>query len=275
MPLHRWSLTLGVSVLSLGAALAGAPAAAARPPEPGAHRTAAQAAPRSPSGESLPTKKEPGWRPIFTDDFLGTAVDPASWAVFNGQRAPQYWSRHQVTVSDGVAHLRAEPGPDGHWVTGAMTNARRVRQTYGKYLIRGRFGVGAGVRGLELLWPSGGHAPPEVDFFEVNGTDPLRLRNTESVHFGTNYHQDHGVVHTWYPAPAGSSFADWHTIGVEWSPGRIAYTCDDVVQRVVTENVPDEPMWLGIAEGLGTIKPTGTIPVDFDIDWVAIYAYDG
>lgn len=261
---------MGAAVLTLSAALLAPGVSAASTPKlvPGAAR------PADPSGVPVPAHGDGSWRLVFADDFAGTALNTASWGVYHGNRAPQYWNASQVTVSDGAVHLRAEPGPDGHWVTGAITNARAVRQTYGKYLIRGRFGVGAGVRGLELLWPSGGHAPPEIDFLEINGTDPLRSRATETVHYGTNYHTDHGVIQTAYPAPAGSSFADWHTIGVEWSPGRIAYTCDGVIERVVTEQVPAQPMWLGIAQGQGTVKPTGTVPVDLDVDWVAIYAYN-
>lgn len=207
----------------------------------------------------------------WSDEFDGTSLDTARWGSFNGDRAPQYWQTSQVRVHDGMLSLTAAPGPAGHWITGAISNARSFRQTYGRWEMRVRTSAGPGVRGTALLWPAGAGAPPEVDFYELPGSDAERYWNTVTAHYGGNYGSGHHQVWNRYAPPAGGTFTDWHTVGVIWTPTRLDFTCDGQILDSVTNAaaIPHQPMWVGIQQGLGW--QIRTQPVTMDVDYIRIY----
>ncbi len=78
-------------------------------------------------------------------------------------------------------------------------------------------------------------------------------------------------------------FSQWHTIGVEWSPGVLNYTVDGTIWATVTNssqgNVPTIPMEFDLQTQAGTCSdsfapcPDSTTPslVDYQIDWVVAY----
>jgi beta-glucanase (GH16 family) len=79
-----------------------------------------------------------------------------------------------------------------------------------------------------------------------------------------------------------ADFTRWHTMGVEWTPGRLAYTLDGRRWATVTSrHVPSEPMELAIQAQAGTCGdryapcPDASTPrrVALEVDWVKTYAY--
>jgi beta-glucanase (GH16 family) len=80
---------------------------------------------------------------------------------------------------------------------------------------------------------------------------------------------------------SGQDFSQWHTVGVEWTKGKVVYTLDGKAWgSVVSANVPSGPMDLAIQTETGTCGdpwltcPNATTPsrVDLDVDWVAAWA---
>ena len=225
-----------------------------------------------PSGVAMPTAPVPGWREVFADDFTGSAVDPGSWYVYSGQPIgdPGGWfDPTHVSVSDGELVISGYRDPDGKWATGGMNN--RLALTYGKYLVRFRFEYGTGVAHAILLWPADNSWPPEIDFSEDNGGN--RQTTWATMHYGATdiQIQRHHAV----------DLAHWHTLGVEWTPGKLVYTLDGRSWATVhSAHVPSIPMQLCIqtqAWAVGDnrwehgVDAATPVHVNLYVDWVVVY----
>lgn len=281
----RGAVLLGLGVLGTtgalvgpGAALAQTPlgetALAAAPAGSGAGSLAAAASQRDTvSGAAMPTAESNSsrWRLAFSDNFGGSSIARKQWSVYNGAaHGNGSWLARNAVVGGGTLALRARRGNSGHYLTAGVSSGRAVTQTYGKYLVRARFQKGHGIRAVMLLWPKKGW-PPEVDFYETTGRDSGRTMNIVTNHWKPRNQMEHALYH--------SDFSNWHTIGLEWTPGSLKYTLDGQVRAVMTRHVPHQPMWLGMQTAPGSCRahacPNGSTPrsLDLDIDWVAVYSY--
>jgi beta-glucanase (GH16 family) len=256
-------IRVAVYLAVLGAALAAAHADGAAPP-------------RVP----MPVGNLVGWRQVFADDFTN-GFDTSRWSAYSGQPGGDpggWWEPSHVTVQGGVLHLTTyrDPRYGNRWVSGGVSSSVGLKQTYGKYAVRFRADRGKGVAVILLLWPVRDHWPPEIDFAENGGTDDTRSELAATLHFGADNQIIQRTVH--------GDFTRWHTLGVEWTPGRLVYRLDGKVwARVLSQNVPDEPMELDIQAQAGTCGdeyapcPDATTPrrVDLAVDWVVAYAFRG
>lgn len=210
-----------------------------------------------------------GFRLVFSDDFSGSRIDQSHWGVYNGGNGGDRIAAHTM-VGNGMLTLRTQK-VNGVWKGAGVSAARTNRQTYGRYEMRVRFDRGYGVRGVGLLWPATGW-PPEVDFYEIPAASSERRVNTITNHFRVS--GNHRMTHGSY----AGDFTTWHVVALDWTPGRLVYRMDGVVQQVMTNRVPAQPMWMGIQTRPGSdlgVRPDSRTPavVDMQVDWVRIYAY--
>ena len=245
----------------------------------------------NPSGAPLPGAI-PGWTEDFTDNFTTSTLSSAWQAYNSGGVAPDgsgscFAANHDSVVGgELVIHGYKDPtnaaaegcsNDTNQWVTGGVKLISKS-QTYGKYEIRMRVDNGEGVSVVALLWPTNNTWPPEIDFTEDNGVSPRTY--------------DYGTEH-WGPAATPSQITDtlavnltqWHTVGVEWSPGKIVYTMDGKPWGTDTNaNVSDVPMQMAIQTqawqcGANSWEQcaNGSTPaqVNLDVDWVAVYSLGG
>ena len=220
---------------------------------------------------TAPEAKAAGFSLVFQDNFNGSSLDRSKWGVFNGNKRNDRVAEN-VFVNNGMLTLRTKP-VNGKWKGAGVSAARANQQKYGKYEIRVRFDAGFGVRCAGLLWPANGSWPPEVDFYEIPGTNANRSINTVTNHYGTR--SNHKMQHGQY----SGDFTKWHTVGVEWTPNELRYTMDGKVMLTQRGHIPKTSMWFGIQTkaGLNGKVPNGSTPrvVDLDVDWVKIYKYNG
>ncbi|MHB1833799.1 MAG: glycoside hydrolase family 16 protein [Solirubrobacteraceae bacterium] len=235
-----------------------------------------------PSGVAMPVGNIPGWREVFSDNFTGSSLDSqwtAYWGVPGGDPGGFFDPTH-VTVSGGDLVIGAYKDPsDDAWdagpntyVTGGISSSPSFAQTYGKYLVRFRFGTGVGIAHAILLWPQSNTWPPEIDFSEDNGAN--RQTDYATLHYG--------ATNTQVQKNLKVDLTQWHTLGVQWTPGRLVYTLDGRGWSTVTGGaVPSTPMVLDIqtqAWACGTSAweqcPNVTTPahVNLYVDWVVAYA---
>lgn len=229
-----------------------------------------------PSGLAVPTRGPAGWTLSWTDDFTGGELDRTRWFPYRGQPGGDpggWWEPSHVRVEGSLLRLEGYQ-EDGRWVTGGISETRHTSvtraQTYGKYEVRMRIDRGTGIAFAALLWPVDNSWPPEIDFAEDNGDD--RATNHATLHWGQPHTQSSRTVSV--------DLTQWHTWGVEWSPGRLVYTLDGA-PWAVEENVhvPDVPMSLAVqtqawhCEANWQRCPDATTPdrVDLEVDWVAVY----
>ena len=213
----------------------------------------------------MPVGNITGWDQVFADDFA--TFDTTKWWTWGGQPGGDpsaWWDASHVTVFDSVLTLSTSQGPFGNtgktgWVSGGV--GCQFSQTYGKYEVCMRADTAPGVSVICLLWPVAKVWPPEVDFYEDDGT---RSAFSATLHYtpGNQQVQEHCSAY---------DLSKWHVVGVEWTADRLVYTVDGVVWQTLNNvNVPSIPMRLDMqAQYLGQGSPP-TIS-GFDIDWVVQY----
>jgi beta-glucanase (GH16 family) len=226
--------------------------------------------------EPMPVGNIPGWRQVFTDNFDGSKPDSSKWYVYSGRPGGdpggQFDPSH-VTVSDGMLVISAyrNPADGGRWVTGGVSSGAGLVQTYGKYLVRFRLDPGVGVTHALLLWPADNAWPPEIDFSEGNGSGATGMFAT--VHYGKqNWQETASLPHV--------NLSQWHTLGVQWTPGRLQYTIDGRIWDTMEGNfVPHVPMVLDLqtqtwpCDSWARCPNASTPPVvRMYVDWVVAYA---
>ncbi len=261
---RRWLAAVLATGLTLAAAAVGGVATDA---------TSASAASASPSGLPLPADVLKTWKLTFRDDFTGSSLSPAWGYPYTGHPdAYTTWSPSHVGVRDGKLVI-SEYRENGKFVTGGV--ALSPSQTYGNFQIRMRVDKSDDMTYAVLLWPSKGW-PPEIDIAEDGGG--RRQSNASTLIYGAP------TPRTQIQSKAFTDFSQWHTVGVEWSPGKVAYTLDGRKYGEVTGwKVPSQPMFLAIQTQSGGCQkgwvnrpygcPSAGIPpvANLEVDWVAVY----
>jgi beta-glucanase (GH16 family) len=225
----------------------------------------------------MPVGNIPGWRQVFADNFNGRRLDLSKWRLYWGQPGgdPAGWydPRH-VHISHGMLVISAYRDRRDHnrWATGGLSSSPGLKQTYGKYLVRFRLDPGIGIGHAVLLMPANNSWPPEIDFSEDNGSG--RQGTLATLHFGK---QD---IH-WAASLKSVDLTQWHTLGVEWTPGRLQFTINGRIWETMTGAViPDIPMVLDLqteawpCSGTWGRCPNASTPrvVNMYVDWVVAYA---
>jgi beta-glucanase (GH16 family) len=229
----------------------------------------------APTGTTLPIGDRPGWHQVVAESFSGNAV-PSGWGTYEGHPGGEpdgMWLPSHVTVNNGAMHLNGYKD-GGRWVTGGVMNSHAASMQYGKYEVRFRMTKGVGVKYAILLWPHTADWPVggEIDFAEDGGSG-TRNHTSATMHYGT----DNSTIQR---EITGVDFSQWHTVGVEWTAGKIVYTLDGKQWgTVVSSNVPRSVMDLAIQTETGTCGerwlgcPDATTPshVNLDVDWVSVW----
>jgi len=248
----------------------------APPPAPtksmsSAGRSAARTA--SHHNQNGPTST-PGWTQIYRDDFTGTSLG-AGWGEYAGaipSTPGGVWSRSMVQVTDGKLRLNTSK-VNGVWTSGGVMNSSSARTTYGKYEVRFRMAKANGVKYALLLWPASKQWPMdgEIDFAEDGGG--ARTTTSGTLHWGTTSNHQQAQRH------ARADFSHWHTVGVEWTPGKVTFTLDGAPYGTIqSSHAPTKPMDLALQAEAGSCGhwmtcTDSTTPAwtALEIDWVAVY----
>jgi beta-glucanase (GH16 family) len=230
--------------------------------------------------EPMPIGNIPGWRQVFTDNFSGRKLDASKWRLYWGKPGgdPAGWfdPRH-VGVSRGMLVISGyrDRADRGRWATGGLSSSRGLKQTYGKYLVRFRLDRGVGIGHAVLLMPANNSWPPELDMSEDNGSG--RTGTLATLHYGKSDRH-------WSAFLPGLNLTQWHTLGVEWTPGKVQYTVDGRIWRTMQGSVvPAVPMVLDMqteawpCRGTWGRCPNKSTPrvVRMYVDWVVAYAPAG
>ncbi|MCL8250688.1 glycoside hydrolase family 16 protein [Aeromicrobium fastidiosum] len=213
----------------------------------------------------------------FTDDFDGTAIDPASWRVrddtfLNHDKA--WITRDAVSVHDGYLDITGRRLPQDQWrtntkalygaenatrdySTGYVDSIDRFSQRYGSFEVRAWVPSASTMsRGIwPAFWLRADHQPGEIDPMESYGAPTIRSFDPSSS-YEWNSWADTAQGSTSDPvkqktqgrADVGTDkiWQGWHTYGVNWSPSCLRYTYDG---RTVATVLFDDPKTLGYFRG--------------------------
>ncbi len=230
------------------------------------------------SGQSMPTGDLPGWKQVFADDF-STSVSGGSfpgpyaskWSYYDGfydTFGTGYYDRSAISVHDGMMdlHLRTENGRPIAAAPVPMTDRGWRGQTYGRYSVRFKSDRLPGYKAAWLLWPASNvWNEGEIDFPE-GGLD-------ENM-WGFNHCKNNPRTNCYW-LDTKTSFNDWHTATIEWSPGRINYILDGKTMGTTTNSVPTTPMNWILQTETGGSRPASNVNGHLLIDWVTIHTWNG
>ncbi len=216
---------------------------------------------RSKSVEKKFAVHVPGGSLVWSDEFkkAGGQPDPAVWTYDTGASG---WGNHELedycawastaapcdatspnayVGADGFLHIVARKTADGKYTSARMKSEGLFSFQYGRIEARIKLPVGQGI--WPAFWTLGNSvsyanwpACGEQDIAErVNGVLTPDW-NEGSVH-GPGFTGDIGLGKKYF-FPAGENAAGWHTYGMIWKPGSVAYYIDDPMKPYVTYTNP-------------------------------------
>jgi beta-glucanase (GH16 family) len=201
-------------------------------------------------------------------------MKPHTWTVYQGTPGccnQSYWAKSHVVSKAGMLRIQTykDPAFGGRWVSGGVSMARLVNQTYGRWVVRFRMPRGTGVGMDVALRPSG--SGTVVDWIEESSDKgAARAIETATLHYGSTR------VH----AHVQADFTKWHTMILAWTPGHITVRLGHHLWANYTSHVPSSPMHMVMQTNVGTNGFTGVMPnsstpsrVTLYVDYVAVYKY--
>jgi len=197
-------------------------------------------------------------RPVlFEDCFQAAQLDSSRWNTRNPldriiNREQQGYVAEAISLEDGVLGITLTKSPTYYhgqtlpFASGTVTTHGKFSLKYGRVEVRARVPKGQGLWPAVWLLPESLEWPPEIDVFEIRGSEPDRVHMT----------------HHWLEAPgqfrfhttsfAGPDFsAGMHTFAIEWTPNEIRWFVDGNQRHHATEHIPQVPMYLNVALAVG------------------------
>jgi licheninase len=201
------------------------------------------------------------WTLTGSEDFTGSALDPAHWEAYNGydRESGEAWLAAHCTTSGGVLRLNA----DSQGICGV---ASLTQEVHAKVEVRARFSApgGAGLAPVFLFWPQHDDDWPaagEIDWLECYDTS--RQSFGSWIHYARN-----GADDSDYGGDFRVDMSQWHTYAVEWTDDSVRVFVDGRAWHTYLRHLPQGPMHLAFQ--INRIGPaSGTASVD--IDWVRHY----
>lgn len=192
---------------------------------------------RYPVDPAIASQSAPTWRPIFTDNFNGSAGTPpssANWLVYSGPgygtELETYSSSPSNIMLDGHGHLLliAQKSASGTWTSGEVQAKFDFQATPGESLLiqarvelpNGGAGYWPAVWAVAESFKSDANSEPaagEVDLAETIDDDPWVA---QFVHCGAAAQGtrclSHGSFGHAHPFLTPSGQAGWHVYSWEW-----------------------------------------------------------
>ncbi len=238
------------------------------------------------------------WQLVFSDDFDGPSLDTNRWhtcywwdvdgCTIISNDELEWYQPEQVSVTDGVLILRAEPadieasnGETYPYVSGMVSTGRsssdldeppRFDFQYGYVEASISVPDGTGLWPAFWMLPVTNESKPEIDIFEVYadpGVAKMRLHWLDDAGERQRVAKDVEVP---------DLYDGFHTFGLDWTPDHLRFFIDGAEVWRVDENVPQEPMYLVLNLAVGGTAPgppdaTTPFPADVVVDWVRVWQH--
>lgn len=229
----------------------------------------------TPTNTATPTPTPPPL--LFSDEFLGTALDRSKWrTAAHWNIGPACQSDSNIAVAGGTLRLRADNDPT---VCGTPYSGQSIETSYAggpgfKFLygyteavVKIPAGTGLWPSVWSYSWSSGCE---EIDIAEWLGFD-LATHVHATIHYGDCRNNSAAVP--------GVLWTDgqWHRIGLDWKPGRLDWYADGALIRSVSDpRVPAKAQYpvitMAVGGWAGDPDATTVFPAVFEVDSIRIWA---
>ncbi len=189
----------------------------------------------------------PNCQLVWSDEFSGTAVDPAKWEFQTGDGSLygipgwgnnelQWYQAANTSVSGGLLTIEARQQSVGgkSYTSSRLRSLGRADFLYGRFEMRARLPLGKGLWPAFWMLPSDNTiygtwaASGEIDVMETIGSQTVY----GTIHYGGSFPANVSSSST--TTPSVGSVADFHEYAVEWEPGAIRWYLDDVLYGTKT-----------------------------------------
>ncbi|GGG32206.1 hypothetical protein GCM10010964_20200 [Caldovatus sediminis] len=229
------------------------------------------------------------FRETFFDGFDGNSVVHANWPMIYGGttywNGAFYWDPGEVSVGNGMLTIGLSKQSNGMWSVGGLSTGPYPGApegigytfTYGRVDIRAK--VSEEVNGAGpcfLLWPADlSRWPPEVNILETPYGDGMFTNHWR----GPGGNNDDRYESHFFDI----DYSQWHTYTLDWTPDRLALYVDGRLIHEFTENIPNEPMSVGLQGHVGAAHEawygspngTGVDRVEIMVDYVRVSEWIG
>lgn len=264
------------------------------------------------------------WTLVWNDEFEGEELDLTKWdyqlgtgAEYGlsgwGNEEQQYYTKENVSVSDGVLKIEARKENVGNkpYTSGRIRTMKAASEDgssdetlyskkYGKFEARMKLPTGNGIWPAFWLLPDPHDNPygawavsGEIDIMEAKGRLPEESSGT--IHYGQVWPNNKYTGGT-YNMPEGETIAQYHVYSLEWEPGELRWYVDGNLfhketswyARGVgeTEDYPfpapfDEEFYIlfNLAVGgnfdEGRLPSKSDIPATLEVDYVRVFDKEG
>ena len=225
-------------------------------------------------------RKTSGWEMVFRDEFSGSALNRRNWETqfpWGRDRSNvgelQWYADDAFTVGGGQLKIKAKEAPEEHthrYTSGLISSYNSFDQKYGRYEIRAKVPSGKGLWPAFWLLPPDTSWPPEIDVFEIIGSDP------DTVHMTVHW-DDGGILRKSGREYSGANFSKgFHTFAVEWGPEELVWFVDGVERHRAPNTNLNGPLYVLANLAVGGDWPGApdaqtAFPASFDIDYIRVY----
>ena len=211
------------------------------------------------SAADMPDGPKGHWQLVFHDHFPGTTLDTANWSTCyyfgctnGGNNELEWYEASQVRVHDGTVSLTVIPQETNgkQYVSGMLSSHGKFSFRYGYAQIVAKLPVGQGLWSAFWTSPTNGAWPPEIDILE----------NWAQSHCVSLY-VHYGSADAWDSAnmlvPTASSA--FHTYGVDWEPGTIAWYVDGFLVTRLTVSITQPEYLIANLAVNGKLPPNSAV----------------
>ncbi len=195
----------------------------------------------------------PAWRLVWNDEFNGQALDTSKWTALAGGKfytpaTAEYYAPDDTYTQNGLVLKSEQRSYNGYnYTSGGVSSQGKFSFLYGKVEWKEQLPRGKGLWPAIWLMPADGSGQYEIDMLELVGN------NTFSMYM--NYHWQNASGHdqenmTRFAGPDFS--ADYHTFALQWTLGKMEWLVDGVVEKTITNNVLNVPMYMYMNTAVGS-----------------------
>lgn len=149
------------------------------------------------------------------------------------------------------------------YTSGMLSTAHSFRQKYGKF--EAKIKIDSETPVFQAFWLKGERILPEIDIFKFNTHENKKMLMTSAVG-NAEKHKEKSTKFN-----GGSLAKDFYIYSIDWTPERITWKINDIEVYSISEEIPNEPMYILLSAGINKEVNNTNIQSNYEIDWIKCY----